>query len=40
MEKHLVLVAHSHGGNVAKQIQKGLESIGWKVDMINIDPPR
>jgi hypothetical protein len=38
--KHVTLVAHSHGGNVAKEAQKILVKKGWTVDIINIATPQ
>ena len=36
----IVLVSHSHGGNVAKLLKNQLESLGWRVDVINIETPQ
>ncbi len=37
---HVTLIAHSHGGNVAKMTKNRLEEMGWTVDLINIETPQ
>jgi hypothetical protein len=39
-EKHAVLIGHSHGGNVNKEVQKILKKNGWTVDIVNIATPQ
>jgi hypothetical protein len=40
--KHVILVCHSHGGNVAKRVKNILEGFdpAWVVDVINIETPQ
>jgi len=40
LNKRVILVSHSHGGNVAKIIKNQLEARGWLVDIINIETPQ
>jgi hypothetical protein len=40
MAKHIVLISHSHGGNVAKLIKNKLEAEGWRIDIVNIETPQ
>ena len=41
-DRHIVLVSHSHGGNVAKLLKNKLEDLDsrWLVDLINIETPQ
>jgi hypothetical protein len=41
-KKHVTLISHSHGGNVAKLVKNKLEALndGWVVDIINISVPQ
>jgi len=38
--KHLYIIAHSHGGNIAKMVCNKLTNLGWDVEVINIATPQ
>lgn len=40
MDKHIQIIVHSHGGNIAKLIKNKLDKLGWIVDVINISTPQ